>query len=102
MVDQDEVESPWVSGLISHGLGELALDELMEMADQSEKPWVQRGEACFHAAVLAIENGQKSQAKSLLDRSYRSFDGALGYTFHAKAILERMESGESWPSWLGT
>ena len=92
-------EDTWRAALYALCMGKATLENLDELAAQAEKPWARRGEADFHAAVRALSLGNQDEAIELLDRSYRSFDGALGYSFHAKVILERIAIDPPWPDW---
>ena len=79
--------------------GALPLEQALALADTAEEPRKLRAEAYFHAAARVFGTGDRAQAVGLLRDAYLSFDGELGYTYHAKALLMKLESDPDWPTW---
>jgi serine/threonine protein kinase/predicted Zn-dependent protease len=90
----------WVRALYAYcrdGGSRATLGALAEGVGAPRKLW---GEADFHAAALALAEGDRRAALEDLLRAYRSFDGEERYTFHAKLIRTRMQQDPAWPSWI--
>ncbi len=90
----------WVEGLWSMVAGDQTCDALLALARDEDKAWRMRGEASFHAALVALSNDNRGEAMELLEQAYRSFDSELDYTFHAKVLLRQFEQEEGWPAWI--
>jgi len=89
----------WIETLYLFCSGSGSMEPLAEMAAASETPWKLDAELHFHAAALALSNGDRRAALDHFNTSYRSFDSQQRYTFHSKLILERMRADPSWPLW---
>ncbi|MCK4342211.1 MAG: protein kinase, partial [Phycisphaerae bacterium] len=76
------------------------LETLEAFAETAASPWKLWGEAHFHAAALRLTEGNREAAREGFRRAYRSFDGELHYTYHAKLIYHKMQQDSSWPSWI--
>ncbi|MBU0718246.1 MAG: protein kinase [Planctomycetes bacterium] len=96
----DTLENEWIRDLYAFSMGTGALDSLMELVDEADEPWRLQGEASFHAGAKALAAGRRNEARAHFLDAYRSFDGAMNYTFHAGVICERMKSNAEWPSWV--
>ena len=94
----EEIEG-WLDALYAFCAGQATFAVLEELADEAEKPWRLRGEADFHAGAKALGEGRRAEAMERFARSYRSFDGALNYTFHSRVIFEKLREDPEWPSW---
>jgi len=90
----------WLQSLYAYCLGEAEFADLEVLSDEVTTPMKLLGEAHFHAGANALAAGQRDEAFGHFTGAYRSFDGELEYTFHAKTILERMRNDPDWPLWL--
>ncbi len=89
----------WMRALYEQSWHGGPIEPLMKLADQIGQPWKLRGEAYFHAAARLLADGDRDQALDRLAKAYRSFDGELRYTFHAKLIYVQMQQNPAWPTW---
>ncbi|MFQ5807185.1 MAG: protein kinase [Phycisphaerae bacterium] len=90
----------WVRALYAYcrdGGSRATLGALAEAVAAPRKLW---GEADFHAAALALAEGDRTAALEGFLRAYRSFDSEERYTYHAKLIRTRMQQDPTWPSWI--
>ncbi len=90
----------WVQTLYDLSLGNRALDDVLAVGDQASEPRKLRAEAFFHAALAALGNGDRQEAKMLLGQAVNCFDSEVRYTFHARTLLTRMQMDPHWPDWL--
>ena len=90
----------WVRALYALCMNEGTPDLLDQFAAEAESPWKLTGEAYFHAAAKALAEGKRNEALEGFSAAYRSFDGALDYTFHAKLLFEKLEADGDWPAWV--
>ncbi len=90
----------WVRALFDFAADRGQFDRLEALAGQAETPWKLRGEAHFHAAAMALGNGKRSEAIDHFSKAYRSYDGALNYSFHAGVIFGKLEADSGWPAWI--
>ena len=90
----------WVQKLYAHCRAGGPLIALEALAEEATCPWKLWGEAHFHAAALRLAWGDRQGALEGFQRAYRSFDGELRYTYHAKLICTQMLQDPDWPSWI--
>jgi len=90
----------WMRHLYDLSLGQRGLDDLLLEADEVDEPRKLRAEAYFHAAVRELPNGRRDEAERLLLEAHRSFDSELRYTFHARALLVKLQGDPNWPDWI--
>jgi serine/threonine protein kinase/tetratricopeptide (TPR) repeat protein len=90
----------WMGALYGFCLGETDFDALVSLADASHSPRKLRAEAHFHAAAKSLAEGDRAEALEHLTKAYRCYDGELGYTFHAKVILEKMREDTNRPHYI--
>lgn len=94
-------QSPqWVAGLYDLAMGRIGENDLNKLAAGVDQPWRLEGESAFHAAALELGRGNRIAATKAFERSYRSFDSELRYTFCAKILLYQMRSDPTWPVWI--
>ncbi len=91
----------WKQALWAMVRGQKSLAELGNLAEQTDHPWRLRGEAEFHAAAMALADGDRKSALEGFERAYRSFDRAFRYTYHAEILLRKMQTDADWPPWIG-
>lgn len=89
----------WIRALYQLCAGERTLEDLLNLAETADSPRKLRAEVLFHAGVLALANGDRGSAMAHLNEAYLSFDGELGYTFHAKILCDKLRSDPLWPTW---
>lgn len=89
----------WVEALFRFCSGIDSMESLLDIASVSETRWRLEAELYFHAAALALGEGDRRTAIDHLNSSYKSFDSQQRYTFHSKLILERMRGDPNWPVW---
>jgi serine/threonine protein kinase len=90
----------WVRALYAYSLdggSRATLGSLAEAVAAPRKLW---GEADFHAAALALAEGDRAEALESFRRAYHSFDSEERYTYHAKLICTRMRQDPTWPPWI--
>ena len=90
----------WLEAIYSHVSGDdnwIALSDLIAEVESSRKL---RGEAHFHAGVISLATGRRQEAVNHFQHAVHAADGALGYTFHAGVVLERLRLDSSWPVWM--
>jgi len=75
-------------------------ESLEQIADQADTPWKLMGEAHFHAGAKALALGRRGEAINDFFEAYRSFDGALNFTFHGRMLAEKMTADPNWPEWI--
>ncbi|UCE61211.1 MAG: protein kinase [Phycisphaerales bacterium] len=92
----------WIEALYAFSLGDAGFDDLVKHTEEMPSPRKLRGEAHFHAAAKALAEGRREEAFEHFTGAYRSFDGELACTFHAKAIRWRMWNDTDWPEWIAT
>ncbi len=80
----------WTQTLLEVVRGTLDVERARTAAAESERPWMLSAEVDFHAAALRFAAGNDAQALELLDRSFRSFDDQVRYTFHAQALRKKL------------
>ena len=80
--------------------GDEEFDTLEALARDADAPWRLWGEAYFHAAARRLAEGDREAAEKDFTRAYRSFDGELCYTYHARLILTKMQMDHAWPAWM--
>ncbi len=90
----------WVGTLHAFCMGEVGFDELTALIDDTPSSRKLRAEAHFHAGALALAEGRRTEAFGYFTGAFRSFDGELAYTFHAKIIREKMLKDSDWPPWI--
>ncbi len=90
----------WMEAMWDLAAGTHELADVLVLADQSSEPRRLRGEAFFHAALAALGEGRRDDARRWLTDAYRCFDGELRYTFHARTLLVKVQGGPNWPPWL--
>ncbi|UCE59033.1 MAG: protein kinase [Phycisphaerales bacterium] len=66
----------------------------------SQTPWRLQGEADFHAGAKALACSRRDEASAYFSKTYRSFDGSMNYSFHAKLIFEKLQADRDWPDWI--
>ena len=93
-------EESWVRALYAVCAGQAALASLDPMIEASERAWERFGMAWFHAGAMALGQGDRKTAQDRFLHAYRSFDGALDYTFHARILFVRMSAEPDWPGWI--
>jgi serine/threonine protein kinase/tetratricopeptide (TPR) repeat protein len=90
----------WIRTLYELSSGLRGLDEVLAVADRAAEPRKLRAEAFFHAAMAHLGNGDRDEAKILLDKAVNCFDSEVRYTYHARTLLTRMQMDAHWPGWL--
>jgi serine/threonine protein kinase/tetratricopeptide (TPR) repeat protein len=90
----------WLEALYALSRGETDVGELVSLAGGVTASRKALGEAYFHAGVLALGSGDRARALEHMTESYRSFDGELGYTYHATVIRKKLLADPGWPTWL--
>lgn len=89
----------WVRALYEYCRGG-SREPLELLSAQSDAPWMLAAEASYHAGVMALAAGDRTQALDEFRRAYRSFDGEQGYSYHARLILVQLQKSLVWPGWI--
>lgn len=89
----------WIRALYLRCQGADNWADLEALAAQSPTPWKLWGELYFHDALRQLAEGDRAAALESLWRAYRSFDGAIRYSYHARLLLVRLENDLAWPPW---
>ena len=90
----------WMRTLYAFCQGDEEFAALETLAREADAPWKLWGEAYFHAAALQLAAGDREAAEESFAQAYRSFDGELRYTYHARLILTKMQTAPAWPAWM--
>ncbi len=97
----DENSLPgWKQALFSMLTGELSHEALNELSATYEKPYRLTGESDFFAGLLALGKGDRVAALSHFTNSHQSFDSEARFSYHARALLQKLHLDPNWPNWL--
>lgn len=99
-VDTGGLPTGWTQTLFRFCMGDAVFDEVAALAEMADLPRRILGQAYYHAAVMSLVAGDRLRAKYEFGKTYRAFDGAMGYTYRAKLVLHKLENNDSWPAWL--
>jgi hypothetical protein len=99
-VETGNLPRGWTQTLFRFCMGDASFDEVATLAEMADLPRRILGQAYYHAAVMSVVAGDRPRAKSEFSKSYRAFDGAMGYTYRSKLLLSQLERDSSWPVWL--
>lgn len=78
----------WLPALYDCCAGERAVSSVPDAGQDEEQRIALRAVVDFHAGVRFLAEGDRDRAVDYLTRAYRSFDGELGYTYHARLLLQ--------------
>ncbi len=99
-----ELEPPqtetWLRALYAFCQRSEDRETLDALAAEADQPWKLWGESAFHAGVMHLADGDRTAALAAFEQAYRSFDGELRYTFHAKVLRNMLRSDSAWPWWI--
>ena len=90
----------WIQSLYELSLGNITMVDALAVADQASEPRKLRAEAFLHAALAALGSADREAAKMMLVQAVNCFDSETRYTYHARALLTRMQMDPQWPNWL--
>ena len=90
----------WMEALYRACLRMDSPGELESLVADTDQPWVLLAQADFHRAAQSLAAGDRETAETLLASAYRSFDGELGYTYHARLLQTKMQQNPAWPAWI--